>query len=124
MERLKHLYHFCSKAYSMKIHFLAFGFSFDLFLSRTCTYAMQLNYQCGCSIHDINYSYYCFSPKVIWKILLIQHGTWYFYNVHVFPFNNSILLWGIITWVLLLNFMFFQVFIKFIWKIFSPSIRP
>jgi hypothetical protein len=27
----------------MKIHFLVFGFSFDLFLLRTCTYAMQPN---------------------------------------------------------------------------------
>jgi len=52
---------------------------------------------CGCLIHDILCSYYCFSPKVIWQILLIQHGTCYFFNVPVFPFSNSILLRGIIT---------------------------
>jgi len=27
----------------MKIHFSAFGSSFDLFSSRTCTYVMELN---------------------------------------------------------------------------------
>ncbi len=43
MERLKHLYPFCFKDYLMKIHFLAFGFSFDLFSSGTCTYVMQPN---------------------------------------------------------------------------------
>ncbi len=43
VEGLKHLYHFCSKEYPMKIHFLAFGSSFDLFSSITCTYAMQPN---------------------------------------------------------------------------------
>ncbi len=43
VERLKHLYPFCSKEYSMKIHFLVLGFSFYLFSSGTCTYAMQPN---------------------------------------------------------------------------------
>ncbi len=43
MEGLKHLYHFCSKEYPMKIHLSAFGSSFDLFSSGTCTYAMQPN---------------------------------------------------------------------------------
>jgi hypothetical protein len=88
----------------MKVHFLAFGSSFDIFSSGTCTYAMQpntlrcetcltcefffrchaMNCCCGCLIHDIHCSCYCFSPKVIWQILLIQHGTCYFYNVPVF----------------------------------------
>ncbi len=119
MEGLKHLYHFCSKEYPMKIHLSTFGSSFDLFSSGTCTYVMQpnilrcetssfllvnfffkchaMNYHCGCLIHDIDYSYYRFSPKIIWKILLIQHGTCYFYNVPILPFSNFILLWGIIT---------------------------
>ncbi len=43
VEGLKHLYPFCSKEYLMKINFSAFGSSFDLFSSRTCTYAMQPN---------------------------------------------------------------------------------
>jgi hypothetical protein len=43
MEGLKRLYPFCSKEYPMKIHFLAFGFNFDLFSLGTCMYAMQLN---------------------------------------------------------------------------------
>ncbi len=43
MEGLKHLYPFYSKEYPMKIHFSTFGFSFDLFSSETCTYAMQPN---------------------------------------------------------------------------------
>jgi hypothetical protein len=58
-------------------------------------HAMNCYY--GCLIHDIDYNYYHFSPKVIWQIFLIQHGTCYFCNVHVLPFNNSILLWGITT---------------------------
>ncbi len=94
MERLKHLYPFCSKEYPMKIHFSTFGSSFDIFSSGTCTYAMQpntlkwetfsffrchaMNCHCGCSIHDVDYSCYRFSPKVIWQILFIQHGTCYF----------------------------------------------
>jgi hypothetical protein len=56
-----------------------------------------MNCRCGCSIHDVNCSCYRFCPKVIWQILLIQHGTCYFCNVPVFPFSNSILLWGITT---------------------------
>ncbi len=40
---LKNLYPFYSKEYPMKIHFSAFGSSFDLFSSGTCTYAMQPN---------------------------------------------------------------------------------
>ncbi len=43
VEGLKRLYPFCFKEYQMKIHFIAFGSSFDLFSSRTCTYAMQPN---------------------------------------------------------------------------------
>ncbi len=43
VEGLKHLYPFCYKKYPMKIHFSAFGSSFDIFSSRTCTYAMQPN---------------------------------------------------------------------------------
>ncbi len=43
VEGLKHLYPFCYEEYPMKIHFSAFGFSFDLFSSGTCTYAMQPN---------------------------------------------------------------------------------
>jgi hypothetical protein len=43
VEGLKHLYLFWSKEYLMKIHFSVFGFSFDFFSSRTCTYAMQPN---------------------------------------------------------------------------------
>jgi len=43
VEGLKHLYHFSFYEYPMKIHFLAFGSSFDLFSSRICTYAMQPN---------------------------------------------------------------------------------
>jgi hypothetical protein len=31
VEGLKHLYPFCYKEYSMKIHFITFGSSFDLF---------------------------------------------------------------------------------------------
>ncbi len=129
---------------SMKIHFSTFGSSFGIFSSGTCTYVTKhfevwdiwflvcefffgchaINCCCGCSIHDIDYSCYHFTPKVISQILLIQHGTCYFCNVHVFPFSNSILLWGITTWVLPLNSMFLQVFIVFIWKIVSPSIEP
>ncbi len=37
---LKHLYPFCFKEYPMKMHFSAFGSSFDFFSSGTCTYAM------------------------------------------------------------------------------------
>ncbi len=88
VEGLKHLYPFCSKKYPMKIHFLAFGFNFDLFSLGTCTYVMQpntlrcetsgflpvnfffrchaMNCRCGCLIHDIDCSYYHFNPKVIW----------------------------------------------------------
>ncbi len=116
MEGLKHLYPFCSNEYLMKIHFLAFRSSFDLFSSRTYTYVMQpntlrcetsgfLTYEfffgchamncCGYSIHDIDCNCYRFSLKVIWQILFIQHSTCYFWNMHVFPFSNSILLWGI-----------------------------
>ncbi len=40
VEGLKHLYPFCYEKYPMKIHFSTFGSSFDLFSSRTCTYAM------------------------------------------------------------------------------------
>ncbi len=43
VERLKHLYPFCSKKYPMKIHFSAFRSSFDLFSSGICMYAMQPN---------------------------------------------------------------------------------
>ncbi len=43
VEGLKHLYHFCSKEYPMKIHFSTFGFSFYLLSSGTCTYVMQPN---------------------------------------------------------------------------------
>ncbi len=43
VEGLKHLYPFCSKEYPMKIHFSAFGLSFDLFSLGTCTYVMQPN---------------------------------------------------------------------------------
>jgi hypothetical protein len=43
VEGLKHLYPFYLKEYPMKIHFSAFRSSFDLFLSRTCTYAIQPN---------------------------------------------------------------------------------
>jgi hypothetical protein len=83
-----------------------------------------MNCCCGCSIHDIDYNCYRFNPKVIWQILLIQHCTCYFYNVHVFPFSNFILLWGITTWILPLNSLLLQVFTQFIWKVLSPSIRP
>jgi hypothetical protein len=101
----------------MKIHFALFGSSFDFFSSGTCKYAMQpntlrcetfgfllvnfffgchaTNCRCGCLIHDIDYNCYLFSLEVIWQILLIQHGMCYFCNVHVFPFSNSILMWGI-----------------------------
>jgi hypothetical protein len=48
-----------------------------------------MNGRCGCLIHDINYSCYRFNSKVIWQILLIQHGTC-IYNVLVLPFNNSV----------------------------------
>jgi hypothetical protein len=110
----------------MKIHFLAFGFSFDLFWSLfimnmhicnvtkhfeawdiwflACEFFFRchaMNCCCGCSIHDIDCNYYHFSPKVIWQILLIQHGMCYLCNVLVFPFINSIMLWGVTTWVLL-----------------------
>ncbi len=80
-----------------------------------------MNYCCTCLIHDINCSCYCSSPKVIWQILFIQHGMCYFCNVLVFPFIN---LWGITTSIFPLNSMLLQVFIEFIWKIFSPSIGP
>ncbi len=43
VEGLKHLYPFCFKEYPMKIYFLAFGSSFDLFSLGTCMYAMQPN---------------------------------------------------------------------------------
>jgi len=43
VEGLKHLYPFCYNEYPMKIHFIAFGSSFDLFSSGTCTYVMQPN---------------------------------------------------------------------------------
>jgi len=43
VEGLKHLYPFYFEEYPMKIHFLAFGSSFDLFSLRTCMYAMQPN---------------------------------------------------------------------------------
>jgi hypothetical protein len=72
VEELKHLYPFCSKEYPMKIHYSAFGSSFDFFSSGTCTYAMQpntlrcetsgffgchaMNYCYGCLIHDIGYN--------------------------------------------------------------------
>ncbi len=41
VEGLKHLYPFYSKEYPMKIHFLVFGSSFDIFSSRTCTHTME-----------------------------------------------------------------------------------
>jgi hypothetical protein len=44
--------------------------------------------------------------------------------VPILPFNNSILLLRIITWIFPSNSLFLQVFTKFIWKILSPSIRP
>ncbi len=83
-------------------------------------YAM--NYCCGCSTHDIDYGCYCFSPKVIWQILLIQHGMCYFYDVPIFPFKNSIMLWGVTTWILPLNSMFLQIFTEFIWKYVPPPL--
>ncbi len=43
MEGLKHLYPFCFKEYPMKIQFSAFGSTFDILSSGTCTYAMQPN---------------------------------------------------------------------------------
>ncbi len=43
VEGLKHLYHFCSKEYLMKIYFSAFAFSFDFFSLGTCMYAVQPN---------------------------------------------------------------------------------
>ncbi len=43
MEGLKHLYPFYSKECPMKIHFSAFGSSFDLFSSGMRTYVMQPN---------------------------------------------------------------------------------
>ncbi len=58
VEGLKHLYHFCFEEYPMKIHFSAFGSSFDLFSSRTHTYAMQPNtLKCGTlSFLHVNFS--------------------------------------------------------------------
>jgi hypothetical protein len=66
-------------------------------LKARVTTCHAMNYCYGCSIHDINCNCYHFSLKVIWQILLIQHGMCYFCNVPIFPFNNSILLWGITT---------------------------
>ncbi len=43
VEGLKHLYPLCFKEYLMKIHFSAFGSSFDIFSLGTCTYAIQPN---------------------------------------------------------------------------------
>jgi hypothetical protein len=103
MEGLKHLCPFYSKEYLMKIHFLVFGSSFDILSSNMHIYnatkhskvwdiwflgyefffrCHAMNCRCGCSIHDINCNCYCFCPKLIWKILFIQHGTCYFCNVH------------------------------------------
>jgi hypothetical protein len=49
-----------------------------------------MNCHCGCSVHDIDCNCYRFSPKVIWKILFIQHGTCYFFNVPNLLFSKSI----------------------------------
>ena len=84
----------------------------------------SMHYYSGSSIHNIYRSCYCFSPILIWHILLIHQGTSNFYNMSIFPLYNPILLRGTFTWIYCINSLILQVFINSSEKYSPPSIRP
>jgi hypothetical protein len=74
----------------MKIHFLAFGSSFDLFSSGTCTYTMQPN-TLGVRLQLLPLqpkSNLANSSHSTWHVLLLQCAYFSFQQLHYVVQNN------------------------------------